>query len=257
MSRRSSFDRLLVSASAPNLKLSPKPSPKRKYRKRKFANERLEKLLRQFNSKLILRKFKRKNRSDVRINKDQSRAKVENTQKLEFSKEDAVPYEECVKRELFSFSLQLLISLTASYGYLAYSGYFKLSLSLLMFTIYVYHAHLGSQFLAKIQYCAQLIRERSERQMAFFKRMNASQLVKLDSNEQIDERARWLNDLLFIFWPYINCLLQKEVDRQGTCRLSAGFDHFLVSIEIISWFLNHSRFCEEWRQHRLRPHNLF
>lgn len=218
MSRRASFDRSLISTSAPNLKLPKKPGAKRTHRKRKFANERLEKLLRQFNSRLILRKFKRKNRSDVRINKDQSRAKVENTQKLEFSNDDAVPYEECVKRELFSFSLQLLIALTASCGYIAHLGYLKWSLFLLAFTIYVYHAHLGSQFRAKLQYCAQLIQERSERQMAFFKRMNASQLVKLDSNEQIDERARWLNDLLFIFWPYINCLLQKEVDRQGECH---------------------------------------
>lgn len=217
MPRRSSFERSLAKANSLNLTNLPrKSSSKRRYRKRKFTSERLDKLLRQFNSKLILRKFKRKNRSDVRINKDQSRAKVENTQKLEFVKEDAVPYEECVKRELFSFSLQLLIALTASYGYVAYSGYLKLSLFLLFFTIYAYHVHLASEFRVKIQYCAQLIQERSERQMAFFKRMNASQLVKLDSNEQIDERARWLNDLLFIFWPYINCLLQKEVDRQGT-----------------------------------------
>ena len=228
-SQNVSFDRSPSSISIPELKLLKKPVAKRKNRKRKFANERLDKLLNQFHSNLILRKLKPKNRSNVRINKDQTRTKIENTERLEFSKEDAIAYEECVKRELFNFSLQLLIALTASYGYIAYLGFLKLSLAFLLFTIYFYHLHLENQFSTQILYCSQLIQERSERQMAFFKRMNASQLVKLDSNEQIDERARWLNDLLFIFWPYINCLLQKEVDRQGFAKngVNIGYGHII------------------------------
>ena len=216
--------------SSPQIKSLKKRNKKRKYKtRRSFTNDRLEKLLQQFNSNLILRKLKPKNRSDFRINKDQSRAKVENSDRLEFSKQDAVPYEECVKRELFNLSFQLLIALTASYGYIAYSGYFKFSLCCLLLTIYLYHLHLSNQFRSQIVYCSQLIQERSERQMAFFKRMNASQLVKLDSNEQIDERARWLNDLLFIFWPYINCLIQKEVDRQGFAKngVNIGYGHII------------------------------
>lgn len=108
-------------------------------------------------------------------------------------------------------------------------GYFKLSLFCLIFTIYFYDLHLKDQFQSKLLFCSKLIQERSERQIAFFSRMNASQLVKLDSNEQLDERAKWLNDLLFIFWPYINCLLQKEVDRQGFSRngVNIGYGHII------------------------------
>lgn len=222
-----SFDRSMISKNVPELKIIKKSTLKRK--KRKFANEKLEKLLNQFHSNLILNKLKSKNRSDIRINKDQSRARYENTQKLEFAKDEAVPYEECVKRMLFDFSLQLLIALTASYGYFAYLGYLKLSIILLAFTIHMYHLHLDNKLKTELHYCSQLIQERTERQMAFFKRMNASQLVKLDSNEQIDERAKWLNDLLFIFWPYINCLLQKEVDRQGFAKngVNIGYGHII------------------------------
>lgn len=228
-----SVDRSLIGTNVPDIKLLKKQNKKgHKYRqkyKRSLPNGKLDTLLKKFDSKLIFRKLKRKNRSNVRINKDQSRAKVENTDKLEFSKGDAVPYEECVKRELFNLSFQLFIAATASCGYFAYMGFYKFTLFCLTITIYLYHSHLRNQFNMRILYCSQLIQEGSERQMAFFKRMNASQLVKLDSNEQIDERARWLNDLLFIFWPYINCLIQKEVDRQGFAKngVNIGYGHII------------------------------
>lgn len=115
------IDRSIVSnIHQPNI--HPKKCAVKRKKKIKFGNEKLEKLLPQFDLNLILKKLKRKNRFNFQVNKDEIRAKVENSEQLDFSKNDSISYEKCLKRELFNLPFQLLIALTVSYGYIAYLG---------------------------------------------------------------------------------------------------------------------------------------
>lgn len=139
-----------------------------------------------------------------------------NQTRLGFDAEQSVPYTIRFNMHLQAPDRLILLAIIATAGHLL--GKYNcvcISLFLVLFSAVCYRAGRRLQKRYFLQNCLRCLTNSDDARHAFLARIGAPTVQKLPQ-----ERAEWLNDLLSKCWPFINSLLQNQLDRRQPDLLS-------------------------------------
>ena len=139
---------------------------------------------------------------------------VLNEEQLSFSAEQRIPFSIRFRHELSQCQRLVYLALIALVGLLVAKQRWLSAFALFSMASFVYRQNRLKTRNRDIRRCFRLLMNNPDSLAAFQKRIGAPTMLRQRSEQMWEERADWLNDLVIKFWPYVNSLIQNEIDKQ-------------------------------------------
>lgn len=139
---------------------------------------------------------------------------VFNEEQLSFSSRQRIPFHNRFLYELRQFKRLVYVFWIALIGLLVAKHRWLVAIVLFSLVSFVYRQNRSQSRNRNIRRCFRLLMNNPDSLAAFQKRIGAPTMLRMRQEQMWDERADWLNDLVIKFWPYVNSLIQNEIDKQ-------------------------------------------